>query len=49
MFGKALRELVHVGDTAGFKNFFLGRIRTREGDILADRSIKQERILQHHA
>ena len=46
---KLLGELIHARDAAGAQNLCFGRIGPREGDVLADRAVEQERVLQHHA
>ena len=44
-----LRELVHSRDGAGPQNLLLRRVGLGERHVLANRSVEQERILQHHA
>ena len=46
---EALGELVDAGDATGGKKLLLGRIGPGEHDVVADRSIEEERVLQHHA
>ena len=48
-FSKRFGELVHARDAAGLQHLLLGRVGPREGDVLADRAVEQERLLQHHA
>ena len=44
-----LGELVHARDAAGFQDLLLRGVGPREGDVLLDRAVEQERVLQHHA
>ena len=45
--GEAFGELVHARDATGTHDFFFSRVGAREGDILANRAIEQERLLQY--
>ena len=48
-FGKTLGELIDTRDAARLKDPLPGGVRTREGDILVDRSVEEKRVLQHHS
>ena len=47
--GEAIRELVDARDPTGLADLRLGRVGTRERDVLADRAREQEAVLQHDA
>ena len=49
LFLERLCKFVYAGDAARGKNLRLTGIRPGEGDVLADRAVKQKRLLQHHA
>src|SRR4029453_13002533 len=44
-----LGELVHAGQAAGPQHLLLARLRPREGDVLADRAVEEERVLEDDA
>jgi len=46
---KAVGELIDVGQPAGFENLLLGGLRPRKGHVLANRAVKQKRILEDTA
>ena len=48
-FRKTLGEFVHARDPARRQNFFLARVGPRKRHVLANRAVKQERLLQHDA
>ena len=46
---KLFREFIDAGDGAGAEQFLFGRVRLGERYVLANGSVEQKRILQHHA
>jgi hypothetical protein len=47
--GKRLGKLIHTRDAAGAHDFFFTGVRPREGHILTNGPIEQERLLQDDA
>src|SRR6267154_3984616 len=49
LFLERFREFIHARDAASRHNFLFTSLRPRERHVLANRSIKQKRFLQHDA
>src|SRR5262249_39675109 len=42
-------ELADVGDAARLADLLLARVGPREGNVLSDRAVEEEGLLQHHS